>query len=99
MIPGFIEIDHHRFYGEVWPRIQHRVEALESNWKTVRKAIKAKRPHAPLIIYWGFKHPETKEESILAIVESKQQQIDQYWISPTLIEEPLQASHDIKPRR
>lgn len=84
MIEGFIEVTKAQYYNDVWPRIKHRVEAIQSNWEQVHKAMKAKLHHDPLLIYWGYKDPETEQKTVLAIVQSQTQHIDKYWISPEL---------------
>ena len=84
MIQGFIEVSKDRYYGEVWPQIKQRVEAIQSNWEQVHNAMKTKLPHDPLLIYWGYKDPVTEQKIVLAIVQSKTKHIDQYWISPEI---------------
>jgi len=32
MMPGFVRVDCHTFYADVWQRIKRDVEAAESNW-------------------------------------------------------------------
>jgi hypothetical protein len=84
MMPGFIEVVHHRFYGEIWPRIENRVTAIRSNWKAVHKALKAKLPHEPLLIYWGYKDVVTNQKVVLAITHSNHSDHEQHWIAPEL---------------
>ncbi|WP_454737176.1 hypothetical protein [Cupriavidus necator] len=76
MIPGFIEIDRQRFYGEVWPRIRSRLEALESNWEAARKG------ERPILIKWGYK--DAAGEKIVVAITRADDDWEQHWISPDL---------------
>lgn len=84
MLPGFIKIDRHRFYGEVWPRINKRVEAIESNWKEVHKCLKANQPAPDLVIQWGYKDSETEQKKILACSCEKSNADEEHWIAPEI---------------
>ncbi len=86
MLPGFINLDRHRFYGEVWPRIIKRVDAIESNWKKVHKCLKANLPPPDLLIYWGYKDKETEKNVVLAISNAKPDADEEHWIAPEIAE-------------
>lgn len=79
MMPGFVQIDRQRFYLDIWPRIKHRVEAIESNWKAVHAALKDGEPPPDLLIHWGYRIKETDEKAVLAIVHASQEH-ERYWI-------------------
>lgn len=82
-MPGFIEIDRHRFYGEIWPRIRQQAEAIESNWKAVHTAINAGQQPPELRIKWGYKIKETEEKVVLAITHAIPGR-ETHWIAPEL---------------
>lgn len=84
MMPGFVEVDRQRFYGDIWPRIENRVKSIQSNWKAVHKALKAKLPAEPLLIYWGYKDAITEQKVVLAISQAKHSDHEQHWIAPEL---------------
>lgn len=84
MLPGFIKIDRHRFYGEVWPRISNRVEAIESNWKEVHACLKAKHPAPDLHICWGYKDQDSEQKVMLAYSLAKPGCDEEHWIAPEL---------------
>lgn len=83
MIPGFIEIDRHRFYEEIWPRIRSFADSMESNWEEVHRCKKARIPAPELYIYWGYKDPQTDEKIILAVTTASPDR-ERHWISPRL---------------
>lgn len=37
MMPGFVQVDCHTFYADIWPRIKRNVDAVESNWDDAKK--------------------------------------------------------------
>lgn len=80
MIPGFLAIDRHRFYSEVWPRICGKVEAVQSNLKRYRLT-----GALPLVIYWGHKGDIRDTTTIIAVSFSNGAHPDEYWIAPELI--------------
>jgi hypothetical protein len=84
MLPGFIRIDQQRFYGNVWPQINKRVEAIESNWKETHECLKANLPPPDLLIYWGYKDKETGQKVVLAISCAKPDTDDEHWIAPEI---------------
>jgi hypothetical protein len=86
MLPGFIKIDRHRFYGNVWPRISKRAEAIKSNWKEVHECLKANLPPPDLLIYWGYKDNETEQKVVLAISCAKPDTDEAHWIAPDIDE-------------
>lgn len=86
MRPGFIRIDRHRFYGEVWPRINKRVEAIESNWKEVHECLKANQPAPDLLICWGYKDNDTEQKIALAYSCAKPNADEEHWIAPEIAE-------------
>ena len=59
MIDDMTTVERSVFLGQIWPAISRDVEALQSNWKNVRK-----EGERPLVIHWG--DPKTKE--VIAIV-------------------------------
>ncbi len=80
MIPGFIQVDCHRFYSVVWPRISNETEAIQSNLKRHRK-----HGDLPLVIYWGLKGKSRDENTIIAVSRADGQAADEHWIAPHLI--------------
>ncbi len=79
MIPGFVKIDKHVFYGEVWPKISNQVDAVQSNLPKIKL-----REESVLIVLWGYKHPETGENVILATSSSSADTGDEHWVIPSL---------------
>lgn len=84
MLPGFIRIDRHRFYGEIWPRISKYVKAIESNWKEFQKCLKANQPAPDLVIRWGYIDIDTEQKVILACSCAKLNDDEEYWIAPEI---------------
>jgi hypothetical protein len=78
MMPGFVEVDCHTFYAEVWERIKRDVDAVESNWA------EAKKGERPILIKWGYKNEETGEKVILAISRSDDDG-DKHWVADGLL--------------
>jgi len=86
MPPGFVRIDRHRFYSEIWPRINKRVEAIESNWKEVHECLKANQPAPDLLICWGYKDNDTEQKVALAYSCAKPNADEEHWIAPEIAE-------------
>ena len=61
-MPGFVHVDRHTFYADIWPRIKKDVEAMESNWADAKKGVR------PIVIKWGYKDENTGETIILAVI-------------------------------
>lgn len=83
MIPGFIEINRQRFYGEIWPRIRAYTDSMKSNWDEVHACKKAKLPAPELYIYWGYKNQKTEEKIIVAVTTATTDN-ERHWIAPHL---------------
>lgn len=83
MMPGFIEIDRHRFYGKIWPRIRPYADSMQSNWDEVHACKKAKVPAPELYIYWGYKDIQTEEKVIIAVTTANAGG-ERHWIAPHL---------------
>ena len=77
MMPGFVEMDGHAFYGEVWPRIRNDVEAVESNWEAARKG------ERPILIKWGRKDEETGEKVVVAVTMADEDG-ERHWVAENL---------------
>jgi hypothetical protein len=73
MMPGFVEVDCHTFYADVWERIKRDVEAVESNWAEAKKGAR------PIVIKWGYKNDETGEKVIVAITHADNTG-DKHWV-------------------
>lgn len=73
MMPGFIQVDCHTFYTDIWPRINKNVEAMESNWAEAKKGVR------PIVIKWGHKDKITGEIVISAISRSNDAG-DEHWV-------------------
>lgn len=80
MMPGFVEVDCHAFYTEVWPRIKKDADAMESNWEEGRKGVR------PIVIKWGWKDKETGEKVIVAITVSDGTG-DRHWVNDVVLKE------------
>lgn len=78
MMPGFVQVDCHTFYADIWPRIKRDVEAVESNWADAKKGVR------PIVIKWGYKDENTGEKIILAISRSDDAG-DEHWVVESLI--------------
>jgi hypothetical protein len=97
MIPGFIKVDIEYFYRNAWQRVNNACReayqaqddedfrvVVDSNWKAVKKCMKAGIPAPDLFIYWGFKNSETGEKTILAVSRASADHSDEHWVSPAL---------------
>lgn len=78
MMPGFVQVDRHAFYADIWPRIKRDVEAVESNWADAKKGIH------PIVIKWGYKDKNTEEKIILAISRADDTG-EEHWVAESLI--------------
>jgi hypothetical protein len=83
--PGFVPVDSHRFYAEVWPQIQTRCEAIESNLKFVQRKL-AWAPQPALIVHWGVHDKETDVRTTFAISRSDGKGPDQHWVDSQLLD-------------
>jgi len=85
MKEGFTEVDNARFYGEFWPRLRNRAEAIESNLEHFKNPLAwAPQPHK-LIIHWGYLVPVTKRPAVLAITVSGGHDPDRHWLAPEML--------------
>ena len=78
MMPGFVQVDRHTFYADIWPRIEKDVEAMESNWADAKKGVR------PLVIKWGYKDENTAEKIILTVNRADDAK-EEYWVVESLI--------------
>ncbi len=78
MMPGFVQVDRHTFYADIWPRIKRDVEAMESNWADAKKGVR------PLVIKWGYKDENTEEKIILAVSRADNAG-EEHWVVESLI--------------
>ncbi len=78
MMPGFVQVDHHTFYADIWLRIKKDVEAVESNWADARKGVRQ------IVIKWGYKDEKTGEQIILAIIRADDAS-EEHWVVESLI--------------
>ncbi|MCE9568961.1 MAG: hypothetical protein K8R10_02965 [Rhodocyclales bacterium] len=78
MMPGFVKVDCHTFYADVWERIKRDVEAVESNWAEAKKGAR------PIVIKWGLKDEDTGENVIVAVSRSDDAG-DEHWVAGNLI--------------
>lgn len=79
MIPGFVKVDPHEFYTEVWSRIQSQVEAVQSNLPKIKLG-----EESILVVHWGYKVPDTGEVVVLAVTRSEPKKVDEHWVAPSL---------------
>lgn len=77
MMPGFVEVDRHAFYTDVWPRIKNTVEAMESNWEAARKG------ERPILIKWG--HKDDSGEKIIVAVSQADDEGERHWVARHLV--------------
>ena len=78
MMPGFVEVDCHTFYADVWSKIKKDVDAVESNWAEGRKGVR------PIVVKWGYKNEETGEKVIVAVSVSDGNG-DRHWVKEGLL--------------
>lgn len=78
MKPGFVQVQLHTFYADVWPQIKNKVDAMESNWADAKKGVR------PIIIEWGYKDENTGDKVILAISRANDTG-DEHWVIEGLI--------------
>lgn len=78
MMPGFVQVDRHTFYVDIWPRIKKDVEAVESNWADAKKGVR------PIVIKWGYKDENTEEQIILAVSRADDAG-EEHWVAESLI--------------
>lgn len=78
MIPGFIEVDRHTFYGKIWLRICNEIEAVESNWAA------AKKGERPIVIKWGYKDENTGEKIVVAVTHTDDIN-ERHWVDKSLL--------------
>ena len=88
MIEGFVEVKIRQF-SEIWFRINSKVVAVESNWA------RGKEGERPIIVKWGYTHVATGEKVILAVSRSDDDG-DQYWVDPSLVESSDKVRRDVK---
>jgi hypothetical protein len=85
MKSGFVQVQSHMFYADVWPHIKNKVEAVESNWTDAKKGVR------PIIIEWGYKDESTGSKVILAISRSDYTG-DEHWVIEGLFKTLTAAS-------
>lgn len=78
MMPGFVQVDRHTFYVDIWPRIKRDVDAVESNWDDAKKGAR------PIVIKWGYRDKNTEEKIILAVSRADDAG-EEYWVVERLI--------------
>lgn len=78
MMPGFVQVDRHTFYVDIWPRIKNVVDAVESNWDDAKKGLR------PIVIKWGYKDENTAEKIILAVSQADDAG-EKHWVVESLI--------------
>ena len=78
MMPGFVQVDRHTFYVDIWPQIKKDLEAIESNWDDAKKGIR------PIVIKWGYQDKNTDEKVILAISRADTVS-EEHWVLERLI--------------
>ena len=78
MMPGFVQVDRHTFYADIWPRIMKDVEAVESNWADAKRGVR------PIVIKWGYKDENTEEKIILAVSRADDTG-EEHWVVERLI--------------
>lgn len=78
MMPGFVKVDRHTFYADIWPRIEKNVEAVQSNWAEAKKGVR------PLVINCGYKDENTEEKIILAVSQANDVG-EEHWVVDGLI--------------
>jgi len=78
MMPGFVQVDRHTFYVDIWPRIKKDVEAVESNWADAKKGVR------PIVIKWGYKDENTEEKIIVAVSRADDAG-EEHWVVESLI--------------
>jgi hypothetical protein len=77
MTTGFVEIDRHAFYGDVWPRIKNYVDAVESNWEAARKG------ERPILIKWGYK--DKAGDKVIVAISKADSGGERHWVDEGLM--------------
>lgn len=77
-MPGFVPVDRHTFYIDIWPRIKKDLEPIESNWADAKNGVR------PIVIKWGYKDKITEEKVILAISRADNSS-EEHWVVERLI--------------
>ena len=80
MIPGFVKVDRHVFFGQIWDKIKAQVDAVQSNLKRVSAG-----EDTVLVVHWGYKIPDTEEKVILAVSRSGGGVPEEHWVEPSLL--------------
>lgn len=80
MIAGFIKMDPRDFCSKVWPQINAKVDAIQSNLPKVKLG-----EEAALTIHWGYKDDATGEVVVLAASKSELGKVDEHWVEPSLL--------------
>lgn len=80
MIDGFVKMERHAFYVDIWPRIKNTVDAVQSNLDVFKRG-----DTDTLLIHWGYKDAVTGEPVVLAITENVRGSMDENWVAPHLL--------------